>query len=87
MIIHEKTATLTNTRNEQSVECEVDNVRSKESLDAFIATNKIHMRWNGKVYVGNAHGMEFTTAGPVERKITGRFQNENKGRNNGWTIQ
>jgi len=73
MIIHEKTATLTNTRNEQSVECEVDNVRSKESLDAFIVANKIHMRWNGKVYVGNAHGMEFTTPGPVERKITGRF--------------
>ena len=73
MIVYEKTAQLTNTRNEQTVECEVDNIRSKESLDAFIAANKIHMRWNGKVYVGNAHGMEFTTTGPVERTIKGRF--------------
>jgi hypothetical protein len=62
----EKTALVTNTRNEQSVEAEVDNIRVNESLDAFIATNKIHMRWNGKVYVGNAHGMEFTTSGPKE---------------------
>ena len=44
--------------------------KEKEDLGAaFIATNKIHMRWNGKVYVGNAHGMEFTTAGPVQRKF------------------
>ena len=61
-----KTAMLMNTRNEQEVECEVDNVRTNESLDAFVASNKIHMRWNGKVYVGNAHGMEFTTTGPQE---------------------
>ena len=67
--IYESTAILTNTRTEKSVECEVDNVREKVSLDAFIATNKIHMRWNGKVYVGNAHGMEFTTAGPVQRRL------------------
>ena len=61
-----KTAMLMNTRNEQEVECEVDNVRTNESLDAFIANTKIHLRWNGKVYVGNALGMEFTTAGPKE---------------------
>ena len=61
-----KTAMLMNTRNENEVECEVDNVRVNESLDAFVAANKIHMRWNGKVYVGNALGMEFTTIGPVE---------------------
>ena len=61
-----KTAILTNTRNEQKVECEVDNVRTNESLDAFVANTKIHLRWNGKVYVGNALGMEFTTAGPQE---------------------
>ena len=65
----EKTALVTNTRNEQSVEAEVDNIRVNESLDAFIATNKIHMRWNGKVYVGNAHGMEFTTPGPKIFKV------------------
>jgi len=74
----EKTAILTNTRNEQEVECEVDNIRRtdkgvNESLDAFIASNKIHMRWTGRVYVGNTHGMEFTTLGPKEF-------NTNKGR-------
>jgi len=72
--IFEKTAIIVNTRNEKEVECEVDNVRqtaigTPESLDAFIAANKIHMRWNGKVYVGNALGMEFTTSGPREFKI------------------
>ena len=73
MIVYERTATLINTRNDQSVECEVDNVRDKESLDAFIAGNKIHMRWNGKIYVGNAHGMEFTTQGPKELNIKRRY--------------
>jgi len=61
-----KTAMIKNTRNEQEVECEVDNVRVNESLDAFVANNKIHMRWNGKTYVGNMAGMEFTTLGPQE---------------------
>ncbi len=72
-VIYEKTATLINTRNDQEVECEVDNVREKESLDAFIAGNKIHMRWNGKIFVGNAHGMEFTSQGPVGRTLKGRY--------------
>ena len=74
MIVYEKTAMLTNTSNDQSVECEVDNVRESESLDAYIAGNKIHMRWNGKIFVGNALGMEFTTAGPVQREIKGRIR-------------
>ena len=68
-----KTAMLMNTRNENEVECEVDNVRVNESLDAFVVNNKIHMNWNGRVYVGNAHGMEFTTDGPKQF-------NTNKGR-------
>ena len=63
--VFSKTAVLTNTRNDQSVEAEVDNVRINESLDAFVATNKIRMRWNGKTYVGNMAGMEFTTPGPT----------------------
>tara|TARA_B110000503_G_C7030706_1_gene363861 strand:- start:29 stop:262 length:234 start_codon:yes stop_codon:yes gene_type:complete len=72
--VYDKTAMLTNTRNEQSVECEVDNVRVNESLDAFIANSKIHMRWNGKTYVGNAIGMEFTTQGPKVHNIKkGRY--------------
>ena len=67
--VFSKTAVLTNTRNDQSVEAEVDNVRINESLDAFVATNKIRMRWNGKTYVGNMAGMEFTTPGPQEFNI------------------
>ena len=67
-------AILTNTRNEQSVEAEVDNVRENQSLDAFVANTKIHMRWNGKTYVGNMAGMEFTTPGPKQHTTNqGRF--------------
>lgn len=75
--IYEKTAVITNTRNEISIDAEVDNIRENakgepESLDAFIATNKIHMRWNGKVYVGNAGGMQFTSLGPRQRSVSVR---------------
>ena len=71
------TAILTNTRNEMEVEAEVDNVKVKESLDAYVATNRIKMIWNGKIFVGNAHGMEFTTPGPREFKVkTGRGRYE-----------
>jgi|TARA_B110000908_G_scaffold11723_1_gene13699 hypothetical protein len=75
--IYEKTAVITNTRNEISIDAEVDNIRENakgepESLDAFIATNKIHMRWNGKVYVGNAGGMQFTSLGPKQRSVSVR---------------
>ena len=73
MNIYAKTATLINTRNDQGVEVEVDEVRENESLNAYVANQKIRMKWNGKVYVGNAHGMEFTTAGPkVLHNIRGR---------------
>ena len=58
-------AMLTNTRSETSVEAEVDNFREHKHFDAFIVTNKIPMKWNGKIYVGNAHGMEFTSNGPT----------------------
>jgi hypothetical protein len=67
----DNTAMLTNTRNEQSVEAEADNFREGERFDAFLANNKIPMNWNGKVYVGNAHGMEFTSPGPQVRHIKG----------------
>ena len=77
--VYETTAMLTNTRSEKSVEAEMDNVRETlkgepESLDAFLANQKIKMRWNGRIYVGNAHGMEFTTPGPKSRNIKeGRY--------------
>ena len=65
-------AMLTNTRNEQSVEVEVDNFQEGKSFNAFIATNKIPMKWNGKIFVGNMHGMEFTSEGPTVRYIKER---------------
>lgn len=67
--IVDNTVILTNTSNEQSVEAECDNFREGQSFDAFVATNKIVMRWNGKIFVGNAHGMEFTSNGPEVRQI------------------
>lgn len=54
------------TSNDREVVAEIDNFRFQEKLDAYIATNRISMRWTGKIYVGNAHGMEFTTTGPKE---------------------
>jgi len=68
-IIVDDKAMLTNTRNEQSVEVEVDNFQEGKSFNAFIATNKIPMHWNGKIFVGNMHGMEFTSEGPTVRYI------------------
>ena len=65
--VAENKAMLTNTRSEVVVEAEADNFREKERFDAFLANNKITMKWNGRVYVGNAHGMEFTSPGPQVR--------------------
>jgi len=62
-------AMLTNTKSDVSVEAEVDNFREGQKFDAFIATNKIPMKWNGKIYVGNMHGMEFISEGPTVRYI------------------
>jgi len=54
------------TDNDKIAEAEVDNFREKDSMNIFLATNKIHMKWNGSVYVGNQFGYEFTTKGPIE---------------------
>ena len=62
--IVDRTAVLINTGNDAEANAEVDNFKEGKSFDAYLATNKIPMRWNGRVYVGNAHGMEFTSAGP-----------------------
>lgn len=67
--VHETLTMLTNTCSDVVVEAEVDNFKEGKSFDAFVATNKIRMNWNGKVYVGNAHGMEFTSPGPAIRYI------------------
>jgi len=65
-IVYDKKVSITCTHNDKVVEAEIDNFKKDESFDAFIATNKIRFRFNGKVYVGNALGMEFTTLGPKE---------------------
>jgi hypothetical protein len=62
--VYDKTAKLINTRNEMSADADIDNFKEGKGFDAYLATNKIPMRWNGRVYVGNAHGMEFTSEGP-----------------------
>jgi len=54
------------TNNDRVVTAECDDFRVEESINVFIAHNKIPMRWNGKVYVGNMAGLEFTTLGPKE---------------------
>lgn len=63
------------TDNGKTVEAEIDNFREKQSLNAFIAGNKIHMVYNGKVYVGNQIGLEFQTTGPKQiAKLRGRYE-------------
>ena len=60
---------LTNTKSDVSVEAEVDNFKEEEKFDAFVAGNRIRMHWNGKIYVGNMAGMEFTSEGPKVQYI------------------
>jgi hypothetical protein len=57
-------AMLKNTHNDISAEAEVDNFKENVKFDAFLANNRIPMKWNGKIYIGQMHGMEFTSAGP-----------------------
>jgi hypothetical protein len=63
-IYYKKSCQITSTRTDVAVEAECDNVKDKISFDAYVATNKIRMKWNGKTYVGNMSGMEFTSPGP-----------------------
>ena len=62
--VFENKCIVTCTNNDKVAEAEVDNFRVNESMNIFMATNKIHMKYNGRVYVGNAFGYEFTTPGP-----------------------
>ena len=63
---------VTCTNNDKVVEAEVDNFTESKGFDAFVANNKIPMRWNGRIFVGNAHGMEFTSPGPKVYKYNRR---------------
>ena len=62
----EETCKVTCTNNDKVAEAEVMSFSPKNNLIVALATNKIHMKWNGSVYVGSAFGYEFTTHGPIE---------------------
>ena len=67
-------AIITNTNTSVEAEVEVDNFKQSKSFDAYLAHTKIPFRYNGKTYVGNLHGMEFTSNGPKEiKKLKGRI--------------
>ena len=65
-IVYDNFCKVTSTRTDVTVEVEADNMRPGVSFEAYVANNKIKMKWNGKVYVGNVSGMEFTSKGPRE---------------------
>jgi len=60
---------ITCTDKDQVVEAEVMDFRPKQNLTVVLANNKIHMKYNGRLYVGNAIGMEFTSQGPQEHIV------------------
>ena len=62
---YEKTIELHCTDTDKELIAEVDHFKEKIHLDAYIANNRIRMKWNGKVYVGNSAGFEFTSDGPI----------------------
>lgn len=62
----ESTCNVTSTVTDVTVEAEADNVKPGEFFNAYIASNRIRMNWNGKVYVGRVANMEFTSDGPKE---------------------
>jgi hypothetical protein len=69
---YDNTCTITCTDNDKIVEAEVENFKKGHFVDVWIAQNKMKMTWNGKVYVGNKMGLEFTTNGPKEFNINRR---------------
>ena len=68
-IVYANEATVISTNSGTEVTAEIDNFKEKDSMNVFMATNKIHMKYNGRVYVGNAFGYEFTTPGPESYNV------------------
>ena len=66
---YEDKCSITCTDKDQVVEAEVMEFRPQQHLTVVLATNKIHMKYNGRLYVGNAVGMEFTSKGPDEHAV------------------
>jgi len=67
--IYDDKCSITCTDKDQVVEAEVMDFRPKQNLTVVLASNKIHMKYNGRLYVGNAVGMEFTSNGPDEHVV------------------
>ena len=68
--VYDENVTLKCTDNGKEVPAIIDNFKEHKSFDVFLAQSKIHMKWNGKVYVGNQFGMEFTSKGPEIYHVT-----------------
>ena len=66
---YDKTCEVKCTDNDRVAQADVDQFESKKFLNIFMAGNKIKMMWNGRVFVVNAFGFEFTTPGPREYKV------------------
>lgn len=65
---------LKNTNTGKDAEAEIDRFVANQGFIAYLANQKIMFKWNGKIYVANAFGMEFTSTGPKEiQKLKGRF--------------
>ena len=69
---HDNKCQVTCTYNDKVIEAEVDRFEKGKFVEVFMAQNQIKMMWNGRVYVGNKMGMEFTTPGPIEYTLRGR---------------
>ena len=52
------------TDTDKNSEAEIGDYKKGVGFNAYIANTKISLRWNGKVYVGNYAGLEFTSSGP-----------------------
>jgi|TARA_B100000925_G_scaffold291721_1_gene280977 hypothetical protein len=72
-ITHDNICKVTCTDTDKVADAEVMHFQPKDFLTCMIATNKLHFKWTGRIFVANAQGLEFTTPGPREYTInTGR---------------
>jgi hypothetical protein len=65
-IEYDNVCEMTSTLTDVSVEVEADNMKPGISFEAYVANQRIKLRWNGKIYVGRVANMEFTSMGPKE---------------------
>lgn len=65
-IEYDNKCTVTCTDNDKVLEVEVSGFKKEQFVDVWMAQDKMKMVWNGRTYVGNKIGLEFTTPGPKE---------------------